>query len=84
MILLSSALRIYVTMEPVNMRRSFDGLMAQVRSRARTRSTQRPCLRLRQSQTQPNEALDVDPPCCCGRSAVRRSLFSKASAMVSY
>lgn len=32
MILLSSAVRIYVAVEPVNMRRSFDGLMAQVRS----------------------------------------------------
>jgi IS66 Orf2 like protein len=32
MILLSSAVRIYVAAEPVNMRRSFDGLMAQVRS----------------------------------------------------
>lgn len=32
MILLPSAVRIYVAVEPVNMRRSFDGLMAQVRS----------------------------------------------------
>jgi transposase len=32
MILLSSAVRIYVAVEPVTMRRSFDGLMAQVRS----------------------------------------------------
>ena len=32
MILLSSAVRIYVAVEPTTMRRSFDGLMAQVRS----------------------------------------------------
>lgn len=32
MILLSSAVRIYVAVEPVNMQKSFDGLMAQVRS----------------------------------------------------
>lgn len=32
MILLPSAVRIYVAVEPVNMRRSFDGLMAEVRS----------------------------------------------------
>ena len=32
MILLSSAVRIYVAVEPVNMRRAFDSLMAQVRS----------------------------------------------------
>jgi transposase len=31
-ILLSSAVRIYIAVEPVTMRRSFDGLMAQVRS----------------------------------------------------
>lgn len=32
MILLSRAVRVYVATEPGNMRRSFDGLMAQVRS----------------------------------------------------
>lgn len=32
MILLSRAVRVYVATEPANMRRSFDGLMAQVRS----------------------------------------------------
>lgn len=32
MILLSSAVRVYVAVEPVSMRRSFDGLMAQVRA----------------------------------------------------
>jgi transposase len=32
MILLPRAVRVYVAIEPVNMRRSFDGLMAEVRS----------------------------------------------------
>lgn len=32
MILLSSAVRVYVAVQPVSMRRSFDGLMAQVRA----------------------------------------------------
>jgi transposase len=32
MILLSGAVRLYVAVEPISMRRSFDGLMAQVRS----------------------------------------------------
>lgn len=32
MILLSGAVRIYVAVDPINMRKSFDGLMAQVRS----------------------------------------------------
>lgn len=32
MILLSSAVRLYVAVEPISMRRSFDGLMAQVRA----------------------------------------------------
>ena len=32
MILLSRAVRVYVALEPVSMRRSFDGLMAEVRS----------------------------------------------------